>query len=37
MPDPRHCFFLEAIDPNYRCSVLETRFDVTDLADLRAA
>jgi hypothetical protein len=36
MSDARHRFFLEAIDPNYGCTVLEAMFEVTDLADLRA-
>jgi hypothetical protein len=36
MLDSPHRFFLEAIDPDYGCPVLEAMFEVTDLADLRA-
>jgi hypothetical protein len=32
-----HRFFLEALDPDYGCSVLEAMFEVADLEDLRAA
>lgn len=36
MSDFPHRFFLEAIDPDYGCTVLEAMFEVTDIADLRA-
>ena len=36
MSDPSRRFFLEALDPDYGCPVLEAMFEVTDLPDLRA-
>ena len=36
MSNVSHRFFLQAIDPDYGCPVLEAMFQVTDLADLRA-
>jgi len=36
MSDQSHQFFLEALDPDYGCPVLETMFEVADLADLHA-
>jgi hypothetical protein len=36
MSDPSSRFFLEAIDPDYGCPVLEAMFEITDLADIRS-
>jgi hypothetical protein len=36
MSDPTHRFFLQAIDLDYGCPVLEAMFSVANLDDLRA-
>lgn len=35
MPDSPRRFFLQALDPDYGCAVLEATFEITDLDELR--